>query len=210
MPERVLDARALNRALLARQGLLERREVGVPAMLEQVAGVQAEQPQYPYIGLWSRIAGFDPAGLEEALTARSAVRLWVMRGTIHLTTAADALAMYPLTRRLHEQVFRTNFGKGLNGADPQEVATAALELMAAEPRTKSELAAALAERWPDAERDSLAMCASSHAPCAQTPPRGLFRQPGQVRLAPLEQWLGRPLEAEPLEERIALFLRDRH
>ncbi len=197
MADPVLDDRALNRALLERQGLLERRRVPLDTMLTKVAGVQAEQPQYPYVGLWSRIEGFEPAELEGALTGRAAVRLWVMRGTIHLTTAADALAMYPLTRRLHEQVFRTNFGKGLGGADPLEVAAAALALMAAEPRTKSELAAALAERWPDAERDSLAMCVSSYAPCAQAPPRGLFRQPGGVRLAPLEQWLGRGLEPDP-------------
>ena len=197
MAERVLDDRALNRALLARQGLLERREVPVTTMLEQLAGVQAEQPQYPYIGLWSRIRGFDPAELGAALTDRTAVRLWVMRGTIHLITPDDAVAMYPLTRRLHGQSFASNFGKGLAGADPDEVTAAAVELMAAEPRTKSELAAALAERWPDAERDSLAVCVTHYAPCVQVPPRGLFRQPGQVRLAPLEQWVGRPLEPEP-------------
>ena len=95
MAERVLDDRALNRALLARQGLLERREVPVTTMLEQLAGVQAEQPQYPYIGLWSRIRGFDPAELGAALTDRTAVRLWVMRGTIHLTTPQTR---WPCTR----------------------------------------------------------------------------------------------------------------
>ena len=78
-----------------------------------------------------------------------------MRGTIHLVTAADAVAMYPLTRRLHGQSFASNFGEGLAGADPAEVTAAAVELMAAEPRTKAELAEALAERWPDADRQSL-------------------------------------------------------
>lgn len=197
MPEPVLDDRALNRALLARQGLLERRRRPVAELLEQVAGVQGEQPQYPHLALWSRLEGFDPAELDGALTDRSAVRLWVMRGTIHLVTADDALAMYPLTCRLHAQSYANHFGKGLAGADPREVTAAAVELMAAEPRTKRELADALADRWPDAERESLAVCVTHHSPCAQVPPRGLFRQSGQVRLAPLEHWLGRPLEEAP-------------
>ena len=197
MAEPVLDDRALNRALLVRQGLLGREPVPVTEMVERVAGVQAEQPQYPYLGLWSRIAGFVPSALEAALTGRELVRLWVMRGTIHLVTAADAAAMYPLTRRVHTQSFASNFGKGLAGADPAEVAAAAVELMAAEPRTKRELADALAQRWPDAERESLAVCVTHHAACAQVPPRGLFKQPGAVRLAPLEEWTGRPPEPDP-------------
>ena len=194
----MLDDRALNRALLARQGLLERQAVAA-AGDGRAAGLvcRRERPLYPYVGLWSRVAGFDPAELEGALTAREAVRLWVMRGTIHLVTAADALAMYPLTRRQHAQSFARNFGKGLAGADPAAVAEAAVELMTAEPRTKRELADLLAERWPEADRDSLGVCVTHLAPCAQVPPRGLFKQPGGVRLAPLEQWLGRELEPEP-------------
>ena len=197
MPEPVLGDRALNRALLARQGLLQREPVTALEMVGRLVGMQAEQPQFPYVGLWSRVAGFDPADLEAALTGRTAVRLWVMRGTIHLVTGADAVAMYPLTRRLHGQSFASNFGKGLAGADPAEVTAAAVELMAAEPRTKAELADHLAQRWPGADRQSLGYCVTHYAPCAQVPPRGLFRQPGGVRLAPLEQWLGRELEPDP-------------
>ncbi len=205
--EVVLDDRALNRALLGRQGLLERQLATPLEMVERLVGVQAERPLFPYVGLWSRVAGFDPADLEAALTGRDAVRLWVMRGTIHLVTAADALALYPLTRRLHSQSFRTNFGKGLAGADPDDVAAAALELMTAEPRTKRELANLLAERWPAADRESLGVTVTHHAPCVQVPPRGLFKQPGGVRLAPLEQWLGRTLEpAPPLTALVARYL----
>ena len=112
MPEPVLDDRALNRALLARQGLLERRKVPVTTMLEQLAGVQAEQPQYPYIGLWSRIRGFDPAELGAALTDRTAVRLWVMRGTIHLTTPEDAAGHVPAHAPAARPVVRQQLRQG--------------------------------------------------------------------------------------------------
>lgn len=197
MADPVLGDRALNRALLARQGLLERRPGRVTEVVERVAGLQAEQPQFPYVGLWSRMEGFDPAELGSGLEGRDLVRLWVMRGTIHLVTARDSLAMYPLTRRVHGQSFRSNFGAAMAGADPEEVTAAALELMAAEPRTKRELSDLLAERWSTADPQALGLCVTHHAACAQVPPRGLFGQSGPVRLAPLEQWVGLELEARP-------------
>ncbi|HEX5909085.1 MAG TPA: winged helix DNA-binding domain-containing protein [Thermoleophilaceae bacterium] len=197
MPDRVLDDRALNRALLARQGLLARRQATPLEMIDRLVGMQGEEPSFPYVALWSRIRDFDPAALEGVLTGREAVRLWVMRGTIHLTTVADAVSMYPFTRRLHGQSFRSAFTAGLAGADPADVTAAAVELISAQPRTKGEIADALQERWPDAERQSLSYCVTHHAPCVQVPPRGLFRQPGPVRLAPLEQWVGRQLDPDP-------------
>ena len=64
MPERVLDDRALNRALLARQGLLERQEATPLEMVDRLVGMQGEEPPFPYVALWSRIRDFDPAELE--------------------------------------------------------------------------------------------------------------------------------------------------
>src|SRR5215211_3271161 len=80
----VLGRRALNRALLARQLLLRRHDVTVPAALEHLLGLQAQAPRPPYYGLWSRIEGFDPNALGWMLTERDAVRLTLMRGTVHL------------------------------------------------------------------------------------------------------------------------------
>lgn len=89
MAERVLTLRELNRATLARQLLLERRTVPLLRALERVAGLQAQWGPAPYVGLWTRIAGFKRSALERALARRQAVRAVLMRGTIHLVSLAD-------------------------------------------------------------------------------------------------------------------------
>src|SRR6476659_3826986 len=90
--ERVLTLKELNRATLARQLLLERRRTGVVPAIERLAGLQAQWPPSPYIGLWSRLEGFKRDALERAVRAGQVVKPTVMRGTLHLITSRD----YPL------------------------------------------------------------------------------------------------------------------
>jgi hypothetical protein len=90
--ERVLTLKELNRATLARQLLLERRRMGVLPAIERLAGLQAQWPPSPYIGLWSRLQGFKRDALERAVRAGQVVKPTVMRGTLHLITSRD----YPL------------------------------------------------------------------------------------------------------------------
>jgi hypothetical protein len=90
--ERVLTLRELNRATLARQLLLERKRIGVLPAIERVAGLQAQWPPSPYIGLWSRLDGFKRATLERAVLRGEVLKPTVMRGTLHLVTARD----YPM------------------------------------------------------------------------------------------------------------------
>jgi Winged helix DNA-binding domain len=83
----VLSRRALNRALLARQMLLSRQEVPVDQALERLVGIQAQEPQAPYLGLWTRLERFDPNDLSELIAGRGAVRGTLMRCTVHLDHA---------------------------------------------------------------------------------------------------------------------------
>jgi hypothetical protein len=73
MPDRV-TARQLNRATLARQLLLRREPVDVAEAIRRVGAVQAQEPASPYLALWNRVAGFDPADLDAAFTSHAVVK----------------------------------------------------------------------------------------------------------------------------------------
>jgi hypothetical protein len=90
--ERVLSPRHLNRALLARQLLLERSPLPLTRAIERVAGLQTQYAPSAYIGLWSRLREFPRDALTKALEQRRVVQATLMRGTIHMVSAAD----YPL------------------------------------------------------------------------------------------------------------------
>ena len=86
---RVLTERDLNRALLARQMLLERAPLSIPRALERMGGLQAQYAPSMYVGLSSRIEGFERDALTRALERRSVVQGTLMRSTIHLVSARD-------------------------------------------------------------------------------------------------------------------------
>jgi len=89
LSERVLTLRELNRALLARQLLLEQARMPVVRAVERIAGLQAQNPPSPYIGLWSRLAAFRVEQLEHALARGHVVKATLMRTTLHIVSRAD-------------------------------------------------------------------------------------------------------------------------
>jgi hypothetical protein len=161
----VLGQRALNRALLERQLLLRRAETTVPAAVEHLVAVQAQVPGAPYLGLWSRVAGFDPDDLGRRVTDLSMVRMPSLRATMHLTTADDALALRPVVEPLMERMFRGSaYGRALAELDLGEVVAAGIELLNERSHTVTELGRALAQRWPGSDRAALG--SAQDAPCS--------------------------------------------
>src|SRR5437764_14912798 len=105
-----LSARAQNHALLARQLLLERSTTHDPeSAVEHLVGLQAQSMTPPYYGLWSRLEDFDPHALGRLLTERRVVRMTLMRNTVHLVTAQDALYLRALLQPTIERSFRGTF-----------------------------------------------------------------------------------------------------
>ena len=89
MVERVVTLRELNRATLARQLLLERKRLSATAVIERLVGMQAQWPQSPYVGVWTRTTSFRRETLERELASGAVVKATVMRGTLHLVTPRD-------------------------------------------------------------------------------------------------------------------------
>jgi hypothetical protein len=117
--ERILTLRELNRATLARQLLLERKKIGVLPAIERLAGMQAQWPPSPYIGLWSRVTGFKRETLERAILERKVLKPTVMRGTLHLITARDYALFWAALRDMPTWFNDTHLGhalKALQGA----------------------------------------------------------------------------------------------
>ena len=204
MSAEVLSQRALNRALLSRQLLLERpslpaddsagRAAQVVQIIEHLVGLQAQAPFPPYFGMHSRLDGFRPDDLAALLTSRGVVRIALLRGTIHLVSARDCLPLRRLVQPVLERGMRGTFGKQLAGVDPAALAAAGRALVEAEPMTFSQLGQALAERWPDHPPAALAQGVRTLVPLVQVPPRAVWGRAGRSLHTSAEHWLGAPAE----------------
>ncbi|GGO84126.1 winged helix DNA-binding domain-containing protein [Wenjunlia tyrosinilytica] len=195
--DETLGRRALNRALLERQMLLERRPVPAADVIEHLVGMQSQAPMSAYYALWSRIEGFHPDELAKLLTERQAVRIVLMRGTIHLVTADDCLKLRPLVQPCLDRAMRGGFGRGLAGVDLAELEAAGRALVEEVPRTPAEVGAVLRERWPDRSPADLSNAVRMLVPLVQVPPRAVWGRSGRALHTTAESWLGRPLVESP-------------
>ncbi|MBK1783733.1 winged helix DNA-binding domain-containing protein [Prauserella cavernicola] len=188
--------RALNRATLARQLLLDRSDLPVLDAVAHLGGLQAQEPQEPFIGLWSRLRAFDPASLSESLSGRRVARTHLMRRTVHLVTADDALAWRARHGAMLTQKVLGVYRRELDGVDLDALADAGRQALAdGEPRTMGELARELADRWPEPGPRPLGeVLIAALLPVVQLPPRGLWRATGGARYALMSQWLGREID----------------
>ena len=191
MAERVLTARDLNRALLARQLLLERARLPLPRTLERVGGIQAQYAPSSYIGLWSRLQGFALGDLTAALERRRAVQGTLLRSTIHLVSAGDYWA-FALGSRAARQ-------EGWLRFDRKRLSRSTMEAAAKEVR------AALAGRV--AHRDELLDLARRRDPerpthlwnglaawvdLVRAPPSGTWERRRADLYALADEWVGPP------------------
>lgn len=207
----VLSRRALNRALLARQVLLGRAELPVEEAIARLVGMQAQAPNAPYVALWSRLEGFRHEELAGLITERRAVRTSLMRTTLHLVTARDCPALYPLMLPVHRSRFSASqFARNLASVEMEELLAVGRALLEERPRSLAALGKVLQERWPDRDAASLAYAARFLLPVVQVPPRGVWGASGAATWTTAEAWLGRPVAAETtdaaLEEMVLRYL----
>ena len=200
----MISDRALNRTLLRRQFLLDRVDRPALEVVDHLVGLQAQEPADPYVALWDRIAGFDPAELAAAVASGDAVRIALQRSTIHLVSAADCAALRPVLQPALERMARSSFGTRLTGVDPVELAELAGALVAEQPLTFGELGRLLRERWPERPEIALAQTARALVPMVQLPPRGVWGRSGRALHGLAADRLDRQFAADPAPDRLVL------
>lgn len=188
-PAATLDVRSLNRALLARQLLLDRTSASVSEVVHALAGLQSQEPRDPFVALFSRIAKFSRDDLLGPLRTKEIVRATYLRGTLHTATAADYLAyratMLPVLER--EVTSRKKLAGGFDEAAAIRATKSILRRGALELRA---LAAELRERFPEANEEYLAYFARYAVPFVIPPSDDTFGHPRPPRWALAETFLG--------------------
>ena len=149
--DRILTLRELNRATLARQMLLEREQLPVLEAVERLAGLQAQVPNPPYVGLWTRLRGFLRDDLTRKMEERRIVRAAMMRSTLHLVTAEDHRCFRPTIQPALTRALGAFFGKRAKELDIEKLVEAARPFIEEEPRSTGELRSLLAEVESDEE-----------------------------------------------------------
>src|ERR1700709_1617529 len=135
--------------------LLEREgDVAVPAAVARVGGMQAQEPKHPFVGLWSRVAGFQADALLDCLVKREVVRATAMRSTLHLLSAAD-YARLRLALQPRRSVALRVLGARAEGLDADGVVIATRELLAGQQLTFDAIRAGLQEGFPRVDERAL-------------------------------------------------------
>ena len=184
MSDRVLTGRELNRALLARQMLLERARLSLPKALERMGGLQAQYAPSMYVGLSSRVEGFERDALTRALERRSVVQGTLMRSTIHLVSARDYWPLMLAVERPRRDWWLKANRDGLGARD----------MSAAARRLRPRLAGRTLRRGEVEELIGKAQAAGVHhwLHLVRVPPSGTWERRRADLYGLAEDWLGAP------------------
>lgn len=189
-----------NRTLLARQHLLERVDEDAVEVIDRCVGLQSQDPRAAFFALWSRIAGFDPAELDELLLDREAVRMVLQRGTLFLMDGLDARWIRAVVQPALERRLASNQLRRLGDVDPADLLDLVVPLFTApEPDgvvdSESGLSAArlreeLVAAYPEVPGEVLTAVVRTRLPLVQVPPRGLWAGAGAPVYQLLDHWVG--------------------
>ena len=183
MSERVLTARELNRALLARQLLLERSSLSVPRLLEQIGGIQAQYAPSSYVRLWTNLKRFQMADLDRLLESRRVVQGTLMRSTIHLVSTAD---YWPIAEGIgpsRQEWWHRTFGKEFSRDEIDRIAE----------KLDGELAGRV---WPRKELDeqmrshSTTVWSGAWVALIRVPPSGTWKRRRADLFQRAAEWIG--------------------
>lgn len=189
MTREILSNRQLNRATLARQMLLERSDTSIVDAVRSLGGLQAQQSNDPYIGLWSRLNGFTHEALTALIVDRTLARATTMRGTLHLHTADDLVGFRKLVQGFLEAMWKSNFLKRFGREDKAKVRRAGVRILDKGPTTAGDLGKQLKAKFPSAEPLALSVLLQMSETLIQVPPTRLWGNGSAPQLVRIENWL---------------------
>ena len=189
------DTAALNRATLARQMLLSRESITPREAIERLAGMQAQLARPPFVGLWSRLAGFRRQSLAELLARREVIRATFLRCTLHLVSARDYLALRGTVQPVLDRAMNSVLRDRLDAVDLPAVVRDAHKLFHAAPQSFEQLRGQLAEMHPAADERAMGYVVRTQLPLVQVPTEAPWSFPGTADFALAESWLGVELPA---------------
>jgi hypothetical protein len=203
--DRVLSTRELNRALLARQLLLERSRLSITGAIERIAGLQTQYAPSAYVSLWSRLQEFRRDALTRALHQRRVVQGTLMRVTIHIVSARDFPLFAEAIRKGRRDWWLRVQRHQTADLDMEAVAMRLREFLARGPRRAGEIKELLgAEGFPPVAWSGAGLWLD----LVRVPPSGTWEQRRADLYGLAEQWLSsaRPTEAEGLEHLARRYL----
>lgn len=196
MPDRILKLRELNRATLARQMLLERETLSVPAAIERLVGLQAQLASAPYVGLWTRLRDFQREDLAKEIESRKVVKATMMRATLHLCSTDDyarfRATLKPLLIGAAGEIAKRRGGD----FDMDKVLKAARKFIGEKPRTFAEISDMLTSLMPDHDVGAMRYSVRTHIPLVQVPINTGWSYSNKPEFTLAESWIGRPISPE--------------
>ena len=189
MPQ-TLSLRQLNRTLLARQLLLERQEIDCEKAITTLIALQSQIPNPPYIGLWTRLHGFEKRQLTESLESRAVVRAPWIRSTLHLVMAEDHQRYQAVIQPALARGLRSFFGARAKGLDIVKLIAIAKPYLEAETPAIGALRDKLQEHDPHEDKQAMAYAVRSYLPLVQVPPSGAWGVGTRATYTTAESWLG--------------------
>ena len=186
-----ISTRALNRAFLARQMLLERHRVSALDAIERLVGLQAQVARPPFVGLWTRLREFKRTDLVAALHDRRAVRVTAMRATLHVMTTTDYIAMrgamQPMLTGGMESILR---GRGA-AVDLEIIEVEARKFFGKSAATFDALRDHFKAKFPDSDERAMAYAIRTHVPLVQVPTDAPWAFPAAADFALADGWLSK-------------------
>jgi hypothetical protein len=189
MTREILTNRQLNRATLARQMLLARSDMSIADAVRFLGGLQAQQSNDPYVGLWSRLNGFTHEALTALIVDKTLARATTMRGTLHLHTAEDLVGFRALVQNYLMATWRSGFRKRFAGQDEKKVHREGLKVLKKGQTTIGAIGAALKEKFPEAEALALQVFIQMSETLIQVPPTRVWGNGSAPLLARAEVWM---------------------